>query len=377
MRNSPRLEALLTEAEQNDVCCIPQNERDARLLERHAAAGEILRLAPSIYARQEWWAALDPLQRHVHLARALAERHPDWTFCGPTAAALQGLSPSFETLRTMHIVGRSSHAARQDTRAAMPLQRHELSSPDTETVNGIRMTSPSRTAFDCMRRLSFSNGLAIADATIRRLSWSAQDLMDYVKDIGRTGSSRGTAHALVTASYADGGAESGGESIARATIIRLGYELPLLQLGLTDPLDGSHSYRVDFAWPLNGGGLLAGELDGKKKYKDPEMTHGREVADIVYEEKMRESHISALGITVMRLSFSDVTQPQRLDDILTTYKVPRARDRMPNPSIRPDCLERRTRGTYRIQTILGYTMLVEKLECSRGLPLLSENDTLD
>lgn len=333
-----RMRRLLDCAEREGSCCIVTKKADRRLFDRHVAAGDLVRPAPGVYAESSSWEGLNTLDRHLRLVRALAKQHPNWIFCDVSAAAVHGFGPSYEVLDRVHIASTASHS-----RYCCVAQLHHIRDPDVVEVDGIRVTSPRRTAADCLRRLDFVQGLAIADAAVRKLEWSAQDLMDYLGGLKAHHSSRGMTQALVTASYADGRAENGGESIARANMIRLGYELPKLQVTVGDPIDEGRIFRADFMWRLPGGSLVAGELDGMVKYKDPQMLAGRDVLGVVYDEKMRESHIGAQGITTMRFSFEDARQPRRLGRIMKAYGIPKVGGWTPQPKERPDVPERRRR----------------------------------
>ena len=93
---------------------------------------------------------------------------------------------------------------------------------------------------------------------------------------------KGYSHALATALWADPRAESGGESIARGRMLLLGYELPDLQVAVPNKIEGGFYYG-DFGWKRPNGELL-GELDGRDKYTDPEMTDGKSAAEVMADE---------------------------------------------------------------------------------------------
>ena len=183
------------------------------------------------------------------------------------------------------------------------------------------MTCLWETVADCLRASTLREGLPIADAALRRLD---VPLDAFVAGIAHLGRGRpGVRNALRTASFADPRAESGGESFARAAIIEEGFHIPELQASFRDPVDPWKVIRVDHLFTRADGSLVAGESDGMGKYLDEGMLEGRTTAEVLVDERQRESHINALGITVMRYRHRDVAQPGRLARILTAFGIPR------------------------------------------------------
>jgi hypothetical protein len=60
--------------------------------------------------------------------------------------------------------------------------------------------------------------------------------------------------------------------------------------------------RADFGWPKL---RTVGEFDGRAKY-GRRLPGDRNPADAVYEEKLREDRLRALGFTDIRWSWSDL-----------------------------------------------------------------------
>ncbi|MFZ2756017.1 MAG: hypothetical protein WAY93_04025, partial [Atopobiaceae bacterium] len=138
----------------------------------------------------------------------------------------------------------------------------------------------------------------------------------------------GIRQARRVASLADGRAENGGESIARATMVELGFALPELQAEFRDPV-GGNAYRVDFLWSLPGGQQVAGELDGREKYVNPSMTGGRTPVEVLTAERRRESRLTACGVKVLRFSLPEVLDHPYFARLLEAYGIPRRRARRP------------------------------------------------
>ena len=130
----------------------------------------------------------------------------------------------------------------------------------------------------------------------------------------------------MVARYADGRSENGGESIVRAVIIELGFDVPELQVEVDDPMRPGASRKVDFYWQLPDGRAVILELDGLKKYYADTVLESergaREVARRFAEERLRESHINLTGATVLRASFSQATNEDYLFRLLVRAGVP-------------------------------------------------------
>lgn len=294
----------------------PDAEKDERVASRMAAAGDLVRVCPRVYASPSDWEGLRPDAQHLWLARALQDKHPSWVFCGTTAALIHGLSVSYYQLdRIMLAVGPHGHSGRMGT-----LRRMETSASNVAAIDGLRVTPILQTVFDCMRWMPFSEGLVVADSALRAGLVEKDQLIEYVLSRGR--GVRGAAQAYVCALHADGRAENGGESLSRATMLELGFACPELQVEVPNPLNPDHPYRLDFAWRLANGQLIGGEHDGFEKYTNMEMLAGGSTLDALVAERQRESYIAAAGIRVLRF-----TARQRCDKVymwrlLSTYGVP-------------------------------------------------------
>ena len=91
----------------------------------------------------------------------------------------------------------------------------------------------------------------------------------------------------------DGRAESGAESRTRWALRTLGLRMPTPQVEIFDDV-GEFVARVDFLYEDM---KLVIEVDGRKKY---------EKAQDLWDEKMREDRLRALGYVVVRLTWADL-----------------------------------------------------------------------
>lgn len=315
-----RLAALLDEAETRTSCLVPANDADRKALDRRKPA-EVICLRPGLYARRAKWELLKrhPDIRALMVVRGLATQHPDWVFAHVSAALAHGLQVSGRSLGKIHLA--TSQTAH--TESSGQIVRHCV--PDEElaecvSVGGVRVTSLLRTAFDCMRLLPADEALVVADSVLRKTGRPAWWLYRSIKS--RYRGWKGVGRALSVARFADGRSENGGESMARAAMIRQGMEVPVLQQWFCDPMDGTHR-RVDFAWYDGAGTLLAiGELDGACKLEDKDKVGTGGATEVLSAERRRESRLTFCGAPVVRFSFGEAMRDGYLRRLLTTAGVP-------------------------------------------------------
>ena len=102
-------------------------------------------------------------------------------------------------------------------------------------------------------------------------------------------------------------------------------------------------FRVDFLWLTEDGRLVIGELDGRQKTSRPELMGGRDALRVMQDERLRESHLTALRPAIARFSYDDARDPARLGPLLERFGVPRGADTWPTeaPTIvtRSSCLD--------------------------------------
>ena len=110
--------------------------------------------------------------------------------------------------------------------------------------------------------------------------------------------------------------------MARAIMIEHGFMLPELQVLIENPDNPGHPWRCDFFWELPDGTIVVGELDGGEKYVNPAMTHGRDVLQVMRDERLRESGMTLAVDRVMRFTFSDVVNEARLVALLERFGIP-------------------------------------------------------
>lgn len=118
---------------------------------------------------------------------------------------------------------------------------------------------------------------------------------------------------------ADGRAESGAESIARATVISLGVPIYDLQLVVADLERPGKTYRLDIVLRRSDDTLVDLEVDGRQKY---ELLNGPDGAvTAMMAERQREAAITAHGILVARIAAADAGNRPVMERKLRAYGV--------------------------------------------------------
>lgn len=76
---------------------------------------------------------------------------------------------------------------------------------------------------------------------------------------------------------------------------------------------------TDFFWKEFD---LVGEFDGKEKYFRDDWAGGKSPGERVYAEKRREDGLRALGLRVVRWTWTEAINPSRLRDCLLRAGLP-------------------------------------------------------
>lgn len=310
------IDVFMREAERCGACLESFPGRLHRALERCVKSGELVSPLPRLYARAEVWRALSKTEQALSMMRALHELHPDWVFCGTSAAVAHGLSVSNRLQEPLQVATSSGARRYHGGRIVAVHMRDETA----VMASGVPVTALERTVFDCMRRHSFPEGLAIADSALHAGKLGGDALIAYVRSMGSR--YRGFRQAEMTASFADPRPDNGMESIARATMYQLGYQMPDLQVPVQDPMSPGRILHVDFMWVLPDGTIIIGELDGGEKVWNPEMNGGSPLVAL-RRERRRESRITIDRPKIIRFSPEEVGDLYEFNRLLGTFGVPR------------------------------------------------------
>ncbi|MDY6811884.1 MAG: hypothetical protein SW127_23235, partial [Actinomycetota bacterium] len=216
-----------------------------------------------------------------------------------SAAAVHGLGLLDPNRDQVHFV--TTTGGRETTTAFVHRDRR-LDDSVIEVIDGVRVTNLARTATDVARMGSFVQAVCVLDGALGR-GVSAEDLARHAKRAKRQ---HGVATLRTALAVADGRSESVGESFSRATMLTFpDIPAPEIQHAITNAA-GEFVARVDFLIADK----VVGEMDGRAKYRSE--TYGRDIEQVLYEEKLREDALRALGYIVVRWSWSDLVHPERL-----------------------------------------------------------------
>ena len=247
-------------------------------------------------------AAADARSEFITRCRALLARRPRSVLSHTTAA---GLAPLPTVGRPSHVI----HCIDPHPRPSPGVVCHRGTVPDTEIVDvdGLRFTSPLRTAVDLARLSPLPQALVTMDAALRRrtleLTFGTHRSEDRrVEDPTAQGQARAELDALVArcgrrpgslqlreaARFASPLAESPAESWSRGHFLHAGITPLALQVRVVDA--EGRERRLDFL--LAPG--LAGEVDGMVKYD------GADGSRNLREEKTRDLLLERVDIRTVR-----------------------------------------------------------------------------
>lgn len=281
---------------------------------------ELLRLRRNVYAPSATWRALGANARHALRAHAFALTHADPPiFTHHSSAALWGMPTIGEWPSTIHVA--AAAGARGRTKRGV----HEHVLPDgvkVVTHGGELVTSAADTVVGLACTLPFADAVAIADFALHEprdgaaLCARAELEHSLSLHVGR----KGHAAARAVVRFADGLSGSLGESHSRANMHLCGFVIPELQVPFYDSrgLIGI----TDFYWRSV---RRIGEFDGLGKYLREEFARGKDPAQVVIDEKIREDRLRACGPSVSRWLFDVATSSRKLGDFLHEVGVPLAR----------------------------------------------------
>lgn len=266
-------------------------ERSA--LYARARSGALIRIHRGCFVDAHYWNRLDPAAQHRARAQLAAVSFGnELVFSHRTALALWRL-PSIEEWPSRPHVAGPPNSGRH---ATATLARHSLGiDSDAVVIDGLRVTSLATTVVQVAAAHSFTQGVVVGDAALRRVRYpnaatpavqiTTRDLMSAAERIPLH---HGGARALAAAKFCDGRADRPGESVSRVTMLAAGIRPPILQATLYGA--SGARYLVDFYWPHC---RLIGEFDGAAKYRDPEFLRGRTPEQALTDEKYREDDLRA------------------------------------------------------------------------------------
>jgi hypothetical protein len=179
-------------------------------------------------------------------------------------------------------------------RAGVDGHSRQLLSRDIVEVDGLRVTSPLRTALDLGARLHRKDALAAMDALCRAHSLRTSDLR---RELKRFRGRRGVVQLRELVRLVDPRAESARESWTRLAIHDAGLPVPDLQHWIE--VDGVRLFRLDIAYVAR---RIAVEYDGFDYHRRSKAQVERDTA----RRKWLRDH----GWTVVVIRVGDFTEPR-------------------------------------------------------------------
>lgn len=218
---------------------------------------------------------------------------------------LHGLPTWSEQLGTVHWTRSRRGGGR--SRRQIHVYAAALQSDEITSIDGTSVTTLARTVIDIGRHSPFRHGVAVADAAIR-LGLDHLTMLDAAE---RARHRPGGGQARRVAQFADGRAETPGESWSRVELSAIGWPPSQLQYEVFDGR-GRLVGRTDFCWEAL---RVLGEFDGKIKY-GRELNGPTGIEDVLFAEKRREDALRDLDWQMVRWVAADLARPELIRDRL-------------------------------------------------------------
>lgn len=232
---------------------------DRKSLTRAVRERRLVRLFTGVYLRADV-----ELTVAVRAQAARLVTSPHSVLCDRTAAWLLGvdvfryaeldIAPPLES----YVLRGHDPTDRRDLRGGT----RDLVPEDWQLVEGVRVTTPLRTAVDLACKLPRRDALAALDAFARLHGVGLADMQRLLVRYFRR---RGVVQARQLVPLTDGRAESPGESWTRLEIVDRGLPTPQLQWWVD--VGGVPTYRLDMAYPR---ARVAVEYDGEQFHSTAE-----------------------------------------------------------------------------------------------------------
>jgi hypothetical protein len=280
-----------------------------RALERSVRRGELERLRPGVLITAGAAAHLRPDEKHVLAVRAALPRIRSSVAISHLSAALvHGWPIICAPPPRIHLTDPASDR----TVVTSWFVRHGGAGQTQSTVrdfDGAHVSGFVRTVVDIAAVGELETAVAVVDHVLHHALVSADALALAASDIGK-----GSAKARRALELGSALSESPAESLCRVRFVQLRTPQPVQQHVFVRP--GERPARVDFWFPDQG---VVVEVDGRSKYAE-----SGDVADAHWREKRREDFIRSFPEvrTVVRLSWSDLMDPERVRAALRRAGVP-------------------------------------------------------
>lgn len=248
-------------------------------------------------------ANISAVQRHFLLIRAITDVAASGAVASfVSAAVLHGIDVWNLDLGKVHVTRNRRAGAR--TGRHIVVHAGSLQLDEIAVVDHILVTSADRAVADLARTVPFEEAVAVGDSALRCGLVTREQLAEQLRRARRRPGARAAARVF---GLLDGRSESVGESRSRLALAATGLPAPELQASVFSQ-EGRLVGRVDFLFPGLG---VIGEFDGMIKYQK-QLRGTKSVEEVVVAEKLREDQLRELGWMVVRWTWHDLAQPQRL-----------------------------------------------------------------
>jgi len=270
------------------------------------------------YVPATTWDASSERERHLLKVRAVSLKLGDRVAIShQSAVAVYGLPLDGLDLRQVHIT--RTDACRARVVGAVHHHVARGSAQLVRLVDGMRVLDPATVVLEVAGAIGLFPAVSVLDAAIQHEYVDLDALNARMAQMRTWPGVSGAPRALA---LANGKAESVGESHCRLTLYKLGFPAPQLQVVFAD---GRGKFaRVDMYWPEFG---LILEFDGRVKYGRV----GETTAQTVFDEKVREDRLRALGLEVVRVLWDHLLRPNELRAMMNAA-IARAQLRRPAAS---------------------------------------------
>lgn len=305
-------------------------------LKGRAEAGTLVRLCDGTFVEpppREWkaWRKENYLIRAT--ARAVGLSLPESLVIGGQHAAILHGIPVLNRRRPVEVHGPSHGSTiRRRVGHRRVVRAHALD--DAILVDGIRVTSPIRTAVDCARHLEIDEALVIVNGFLNELAqpvpWRRPEGEAAIAAVKRQMLNLldaeprfpGNRRARLVLSIADGWAESPLESQTLRVIHLLGLPRPVLQEQLVTSRF-EHYFDASLTWPMPDGSTWRARIqsDGRTKYEEP---------SVMEREREREADVRKQGDHQVNLRWDHLNQPGLRDatELIASVVPPHVRSRI-------------------------------------------------
>lgn len=268
---------------------------DRHAIRRMTRSGKLHRVHHGAYVAATTWREATPEDRHLLRARAILDRWQHVALSHMTAVIAHGLPVYGATLDVVHLTRlRRGRVGRRGTVQVHP----DLGDPAPVVEAGDRRLPTCTIATAVLQVADWSGleaGMVAAEAALHTGRVTTEALQQ-ARALVRLG--RGRANADLVVRLANRYSESPGETLARLLMLALDIPEPEQQVDIELPSGGIA--RVDFLLRTLG---VVVEFDGEIKYA------GADGRSALVREKRREDGIRACGYEIVRLIWSDLSQP--------------------------------------------------------------------